>query len=61
MRVKHLANKNAIAKTSATKWVRSTITKKEVEKARADGLIPPRTPSSFPAPNGSRSPLAVIG
>jgi hypothetical protein len=71
--------------------VRTTITKKEVEKATADGLItaqdsiqfpstdripkppsgyrvmfqtassPPRTPSSFPVPIGSRSPLAVIG
>jgi hypothetical protein len=39
MRVKHLAIKNAMAKTSATNWVRSTISKKEVEKARADGFI----------------------
>jgi hypothetical protein len=39
MRVKHLANKDTMARTSATKWVRSTITKREVEKATADGLI----------------------
>jgi hypothetical protein len=40
MRVKHLATKNAMAKTSsATNWVCSAITKKEVEKARADDLI----------------------
>jgi hypothetical protein len=39
MRVKHLATKSTMAKNSATSWVRSTITKKEVEKATADGLI----------------------
>jgi hypothetical protein len=40
MRVKYLATKNTMAKTSsATNWVRSAITKKKVEKARADGLI----------------------
>jgi hypothetical protein len=39
MRVKHLATKSTMTKTSSTNWVRSTITKKEVEKARADGLI----------------------
>jgi hypothetical protein len=39
MRVKHLATKSTMAKTSATNWVYSAITKKEVEKARADGLI----------------------
>jgi hypothetical protein len=40
MRVKHLATKNTMAKTSSTtSWVRSAIMKKEVEKARADGLI----------------------
>jgi hypothetical protein len=40
MRVKHLATKSTMAKTSSTtNWVRSAITKKEVEKARADSLI----------------------
>jgi hypothetical protein len=39
MRVKHLATKSIMTKTSSTNWVRSTITKKEVEKATADGLI----------------------
>jgi hypothetical protein len=40
MRVKHLATKNTMAKnSSATKFVRSAITPKELEKARADGLI----------------------
>jgi hypothetical protein len=39
MHVKHLATKSTMAKTSATNWVRSTITKKEVEKATTDGLI----------------------
>jgi hypothetical protein len=39
MRVKHLATKNAMAKKSATNWVRTTITEKEMEKATADDLI----------------------
>jgi hypothetical protein len=42
MRVKHLASKNAMAKgksNAATSWVTSAIMKKEVEKARTDGLI----------------------
>jgi hypothetical protein len=39
MRVKHLATNNTMTKTSsATSWARSAITKKEVEKARKDGL-----------------------
>jgi hypothetical protein len=49
MRVKHLAIKNAMAKTSATNWVRSTITKKEVEKARADGFIAAQDSIKFPS------------
>jgi hypothetical protein len=44
MRVKHLATK-----TSPTNWVRSTITKKEVEKARADGLIAAQDSIQFPS------------
>jgi hypothetical protein len=50
MRVKHLATKNTMAKTSsATSWVRSTIIKKEVEKARADGLISAQDSIKFPS------------
>jgi hypothetical protein len=49
MRVKHLATKNTMAKTSATNWVRSAITKKEVEKARADGLIAAQDSIKFPS------------
>ena len=49
MRVKHLATKNTMAKTSATNWVRSTITKKEVEKARADGFIAAQDSIKFPS------------
>jgi hypothetical protein len=49
MRVKHLATKNTMAKTSVTNWVRSTITKKEVEKARADGLIAAQDSIQFPS------------
>jgi hypothetical protein len=49
MRVKHLGVKSTMAKTSATKWVRSTITKKEVEKARADGLISTQDSIQFPS------------
>jgi hypothetical protein len=49
MRVKHLATKSNMAKTSATNWVRSTITKKEVEKAMADGLITSQDSIQFPS------------
>jgi hypothetical protein len=49
MRVKHLGVKSTMAKTSATKWVRSTITKKEVEKPRADGLISAQDSIQFPS------------
>jgi hypothetical protein len=49
MRVKHLATKSTMAKTSsATNWVRSAITK-EVEKARADGLIAAQDSIKFPS------------
>jgi hypothetical protein len=52
MRVKHLATKNAMAKgksNSATSWVTSAITKKEVEKARTDGLISTQDSIKFPS------------
>jgi hypothetical protein len=49
MRVKHLATKNAMAKKSATSWVRTTITKKEMEKAKADGLITAQDSIQFPS------------
>jgi hypothetical protein len=49
MRVKHLATKSTMAKTSATNWVRSTITKKDVEKARADGFIAAQDSIKFPS------------
>jgi hypothetical protein len=50
MHVKHLATKNTMAKTSsATNWVRSAITKKEVEKARTDGLIAAQDSIKFPS------------
>jgi hypothetical protein len=38
-----------MAKTSATSWVRSTITKKEMEKATADGLIAAQDSMKFPS------------
>jgi hypothetical protein len=49
MRVKHLATKNAMAKKSATSWVRSTITQNEMEKATADGLISAEDSIKFPS------------
>jgi hypothetical protein len=52
MRVKHLAIKNAMAKgksNAATSRVTSTITKKEVEKARTDGLISAQDSIKFPS------------
>jgi hypothetical protein len=49
IRVKHLATKSTMVKTSATNWVRSTITKKEVEKARADSFIAAQDSIKFPS------------
>jgi hypothetical protein len=52
MRVKHLASKNTMAKgktTSVTSWVSSAIAKKEVEKARTDGLISSSDSIKFPS------------
>jgi hypothetical protein len=49
MRVKHLATKSTMAKNSATSWVCSTITKKEVEKATTDGLIAAQDSIKFPS------------
>jgi hypothetical protein len=52
MRVKHLATKNAMAKgksNTATSWVTSAIMKKEVEKARMDGLISAQDSIKFPS------------
>jgi hypothetical protein len=50
MRAKHLATKNAMAKSSsATNCVCSAITKKEVEKARADGFIAAQDSIKFPS------------
>jgi hypothetical protein len=56
MRVKHLVTKNAMAKTSATSWVRSTLTKKEMEKATADGLIIAEDSIKFPITEGIPKP-----
>jgi hypothetical protein len=42
MRVKHLAAKNKMTKgkaNSATSWVPSTLKQKELDKAKADGLV----------------------
>jgi hypothetical protein len=50
--MKHLATKNTMAKgktTSATSWVSSAIAKKEVEKARTDGLISSNDSVKFPS------------
>jgi hypothetical protein len=52
MRVKHLATKNTMAMgkaTSTTSWVTSAITKKDVEKARADSLISASDSVKFPS------------
>jgi hypothetical protein len=52
MRVKHLATKNTMTKgktNSTTSWVTSAITKKEVEKARTDGLISAKDSIKFPS------------
>jgi hypothetical protein len=52
MRVKHLATKNIMTTgkaNSTTSWVASAITKKEVEKARKDGLISAHDSIKFPS------------
>jgi hypothetical protein len=49
MRVKHLATKSAMAKMSATKFVRSVISEKDVEKARANGLLSAQDSIKFPS------------
>jgi hypothetical protein len=52
MRVKHLVTKNIMTKgkaNSATSWVASAITKKEVEKARTDDLISTQDSINFPS------------
>jgi hypothetical protein len=58
MHVKHLATKSTMAKTSATNWVRSSITKKEVEKARADSFITAQDSIKFPSTERIPEPLS---
>jgi hypothetical protein len=53
MRVKHLAKKNKMAKgkamNSATSWVPSALMQKELDKAKADGLISNKDSIKFPS------------
>jgi hypothetical protein len=53
MRVKHLAAKNKMAKgkatNSATSWVPSAFTQKELDKAKADGLVSNNDSIIFPS------------
>jgi hypothetical protein len=53
MRVKHLAAKNEMAKgkamNSATSWVPSAFTQKELDKAKADGLVSNNDSIIFPS------------
>jgi hypothetical protein len=53
MRVKHLAQKNKMGKgntaNSATSWVPSDFTQKDLEKARADGLVSDDDQVTFPS------------
>jgi hypothetical protein len=52
MRVKHLAKKNKMAKgkamNSATSWVPFALTQKELDKAKADGLVSNKDSIIFP-------------
>jgi hypothetical protein len=51
MRVKHLAANNKMTKgkvNSATSWVPSTLTQKELDKAKADGLVSNKDSIIFP-------------
>jgi hypothetical protein len=53
MRVKHLAQKNKMTKgksaNAATSWVPSVLTQKDLNKARADGLISDDDQVIFPS------------
>jgi hypothetical protein len=53
MHVKHLAQKNKMGKgstaNSATSWVPSNFTRKDLEKARADGHISDDDQVTFPS------------
>jgi hypothetical protein len=53
MRVKHLAVKNNMAKgkamSSATSWVPSAVTQKELNKAKTDGLVSSNDSTKFPS------------
>jgi hypothetical protein len=53
MRMKHLAVKNNMAKgkatSSATSWVPSAATQKELDKAKTDGLISSSDSIKFPS------------
>jgi hypothetical protein len=49
MRLKHLATKCTMAKSSANTWIRSTITKRDVEKVTADGLLAAEDSIQFPS------------
>jgi hypothetical protein len=51
MRVKHLAAKTKMTKgkaNSSTSWVPSTLTQKELDKAKADGLVSNKDSIVFP-------------
>jgi hypothetical protein len=59
MRVKHLATKSTMAKTtSTTSWVRSAIAQRELEKARTDGLISSSDSIKFPSTERIPQPLS---
>jgi hypothetical protein len=53
MRVKHLAQKNKMTKgktaNAATSWVPSVFTQKDLNKARADGLVSDENQVIFPS------------
>jgi hypothetical protein len=61
MRVKHLTKKNKMTKgkvNSATSWVPSTLTQKEFDKAKADGLISNKDSIIFPITERIPNPLS---
>jgi hypothetical protein len=64
MRVKHLSAKNKMTKgkaNSAMSWVPSTLTQKELDKAKADGLVSNKDSIIFPTTERSPSPQAATG
>jgi hypothetical protein len=65
MRVKHLAQKNKMAKgktvNTGTSWVPSVFTQKDLDKAQADGLLSDDNQVIFPSTERIPKPKTAFG